>query len=85
VLWSVSVVNRPTTVLLLRYCSKYPTWASRDTVVFRWVPGHRGLGNEATDAVAKAAAMHGPLISDAVLGSDVCSCLRRSILSLWQA
>jgi hypothetical protein len=46
------------------------------------VPGHCSLpDNEAADA----AAVRGPFVSDRGLGTDVCSCLRRAILSSWQA
>jgi hypothetical protein len=55
---------------------------SGQSVVCCWVPGHCFLpGNEADDA----AALHRPLVSDLALGIDVCSCLRRAILSSWQA
>jgi hypothetical protein len=57
---------------------------SGQSVVFCWLLGYCGLpwprgcrcGNcERT----------GPLVSDRALGTDVCTCLRRAILSSWQA
>jgi hypothetical protein len=47
-------------------------------------PGHCGLpGHDAADAAAKAVAMHGRLVSNKTLGTDFCTCLRRTILSTW--
>lgn len=60
--------------------------ASSHCLVFCWVPGHCSLrGSEAADVAAKAVAMHGPLIWDGALGTDVCTCLGPAILSLRQA
>jgi ribonuclease HI len=82
---------------LSHYCPDHPTVAeillqvsnlhtSGQSVMFCWVPGHCGLpGNEAAIAVTIAAAMRGPLVSDRAQSTDVCSCLRRAILSSWQA
>jgi hypothetical protein len=59
---------------------------SGQSVVLCRAPGHCGLhGKDATDASARAAAVHGPLVSDRALGTDVCSCLCHAILSSWQA
>jgi hypothetical protein len=41
-------------------------------------------GNEAADAAAKAAALHGTLTSDRALGSDVHTFLHHAVLSSWQ-
>jgi ribonuclease HI len=65
---------------------KYPACAPWDSLVVCWVRGHCGLpGSEAADAVAKSAAMRGPLVSDRALDTDVCTCLRRAVLFSWQA
>jgi hypothetical protein len=72
----VSVVTVPTTLFLLRSHSKYPTCASRVNLwclLVAW-----------TLWPAKAAAMHGPLVSDRALGTEVSACLRRAVLSSWQ-
>jgi hypothetical protein len=59
---------------------------SGQSVMLFWVPWHCGhRGNEAANASAKATAMHGPLVSDRVLGTDVCICFRHAILSSWQS
>jgi hypothetical protein len=42
------------------------------------------LGNEAADMAAKAAALHGTLVSDRALGSDVRTFLHCAVLSSWQ-
>jgi hypothetical protein len=58
---------------------------SGKSVVFWWVPGHTGLlGNEAANAAAKVATLHGTLASDRALGSYVCTFLYRAVLSAWQ-
>jgi hypothetical protein len=55
---------------------------SGKSVLFCPVTGHTGLpGNEAADAAAKAAALHGNLVSDRALGSDVRTFLHRDVLS----
>jgi hypothetical protein len=58
---------------------------SGKSVVFCWVRGHTGLpGNEVADAAAKTATLHGFIIFDTALGSDVHTFLHRALLSSWQ-
>jgi len=53
--------------------------------VFCWVPGHPGLPyNEAADAATKVTALHGNLISDGALSSDICTSLQHVVLSSCQ-
>lgn len=53
------------------------------SVVFCWAPGRRDLPrNEAADVTSKAAALHGPLVSDRALGTEVSAFFRHALLFL---
>jgi hypothetical protein len=76
--------NNPIVAEILLQVSNPRT--SGQSVVFCCVHGHCGLpGSEATVKAAKAADMHGPLVSDKALGTGICACRRRVILFSWQA